>query len=137
VRLPDIIHFNGTSYYLRDGYYKAWRAGAEGETSLHRAIWVRHFGPIPGELIVHHRDGVPYNNAINNLELKTSSKHASDHALDRALKVVDNTAMCSYCGGHIVHPKCSRTSMKMYCSESCKELANWQHWTGEDLRLEG
>lgn len=49
------------------------------ERLLHRLIWADANGAIPPGMVVHHRDGCQRNNAIENLELKPSGVHTSDH----------------------------------------------------------
>lgn len=47
----------------------------------------------PNEL-VHHKDENPLNNKIDNLEIKSRSKHSADHMQ----KYFDTTAICGWCG---------------------------------------
>jgi len=47
---------------------------------LHRYIWEEHHGPIPSGYVIHHMDGNPGNNAIENLEMVLSGLHTSRHA---------------------------------------------------------
>jgi len=43
-------------------------------------IWEEHFGPIPPNHVVHHKDGNKLNNSINNLELMSKKQHQQHHA---------------------------------------------------------
>lgn len=60
---------------------------------LHRVVWETERGPIPDGWQIHHRDGDPGNNAIDNLECLPPSEHASEHfseeRAERARKHVD------------------------------------------------
>ena len=55
--------------YFRDGW----------ERSLHRQIWRDANGPIPAGHHIHHKDGDPLNNAIENLACLTSTEHRHHH----------------------------------------------------------
>lgn len=48
---------------------------------LHRAVWEHHNGPIPSGHHIHHVDGDPGNNSIENLECVTPDQHAARHPL--------------------------------------------------------
>lgn len=45
----------------------------------HRLIWEAIYGPIPKDMIVHHKDGDRLNNNIDNLEIMSRSQHTSLH----------------------------------------------------------
>lgn len=70
--------FNGRSYQRYDQpYFK--RSSPQGPRYLHRDIWEAANGPIPDGWHVHHRDGDPSNNAVENLECVSPKDHASRH----------------------------------------------------------
>ncbi len=48
-----------------------------------RAKWRKHYGPIPPKHHIHHRDGNPCNNALENLACVPASLHLSMHQKDR------------------------------------------------------
>lgn len=52
--------------------------------TMHRSIWERHNGSIPGNHDIHHRDHNKLNNRLDNLELIEHAKHASQHKSDPA-----------------------------------------------------
>lgn len=55
-------------------------AGIWGKNVLiHRAIWIALKGPIPEGHQIHHKDGNPVNNDINNLECLSTKAHADKH----------------------------------------------------------
>src|SRR5258706_1560112 len=68
-------------------YYRALgdRAGSE---TLHRAVWRAAFGAIPKGCHVHHVDGDPLNNALENLALVPASSHARDHWRERVSRTL-------------------------------------------------
>ena len=80
---PRIIEFEGKRYRLSGRYYRRQCWGASGPSSLHRAVWEFHCGPIPPGHDVHHRDGDGTNNDIANLECVPASEHQRAHALQR------------------------------------------------------
>lgn len=49
---------------------------------LHRAVWSAAHGPIPPGHHVHHRDGNPANNALDNLECVSAAEHIARHPYD-------------------------------------------------------
>ena len=46
-------------------------------------IWTFHYGEIPAGYVIHHRDGDPGNNCIDNLELLDTSAHCSAHNYEK------------------------------------------------------
>jgi hypothetical protein len=42
---------------------------------LHRDIWEKYNGPIPDGFVIHHRDGNPLNNTLENLECVPEYEH--------------------------------------------------------------
>jgi hypothetical protein len=73
------IDFDGGKFY-KCGRYWSGKKKAHGEQYLHRAVWVAAYGPIPEGRHIHHIDGNPDNNAIENLEIMGASEHMSEHA---------------------------------------------------------
>jgi hypothetical protein len=82
---PKFIEFEGRKYCLSLGgkYYARYPWAGPGPTSLHRAIWEHHFGPIPDYHDIHHKDGDRFNNDIANLECVHRGQHHSDHIKER------------------------------------------------------
>lgn len=74
---PTIQEFNGERFYLCGNYYQH-----KGKR-LHLAVWTALHGEIPAGHHVHHKDGNRANNNPDNLELKSSFEHLSDHAKSR------------------------------------------------------
>jgi len=50
-----------------------------GIEALHREVWKHHNGEIPDDCHIHHVDGDPTNNDIDNLECVTPEEHAARH----------------------------------------------------------
>ena len=46
---------------------------------VHRGCWETHHGPIANGFVIHHVDGEPLNNAIENLECLSCGEHARWH----------------------------------------------------------
>lgn len=72
------VQFNGVWYHKREGSKYYWGKG--GTQSLHRAIWEDAHGPVPPNHNVHHKDGDPDNNSIDNLECLSVKEHRRHHA---------------------------------------------------------
>ena len=62
--------------YFNPGVSDKMKYGLE---VLHREVWKAHHGPIPKGCIIHHRDGNPLNNDIDNLECVTRKQHGERH----------------------------------------------------------
>ena len=84
----DTIEFNGiefrrypTSDNMADRrYYRPSSSHIEeGVKALHREVWKEHNGEIPDGFHIHHIDGDPTNNDIENLECVTPEEHAARH----------------------------------------------------------
>ena len=79
---PAWIEWNGQRWYRlnkrnddHDGHYRN-----PGGDLLHRAVWERANGPIPGGGVIHHRDHDKTNNGISNLQLLSGlSEHLRHH----------------------------------------------------------
>jgi len=69
----------------RDGHLRAH--GYVGNRTvhqwIHRMVWEETNGEIPEGYIVHHNDGNPENNSLDNLQLMTSYAHQSEHYPER------------------------------------------------------
>lgn len=77
-----ILVLDGLKYYRKpSGYYKC---GYEyGGAYYHRALWEKHYGPIPEGYHVHHLDHDRENNDISNYALLPASAHMRLHARKR------------------------------------------------------
>lgn len=85
------IEFNGRKYHKypnAKGRTERVYYSASGHRRLHTDKYKYYFGEIPKGHCVHHIDGNTENNDIDNLELKTSSKHASDHSSTEERKAI-------------------------------------------------
>lgn len=79
----------GPAHQDKLGRWQVWvrpgprrRRGKRGHSDYeHRLIWIRHNGPIPKGMEVHHRNGRMSDNRIENLELLTRAEHNRRHKL--------------------------------------------------------
>lgn len=69
---PAII-YNGKKWTKHRNYYE------RGGVSLHRAVWVDHYGTIKKGYHIHHKDFNPANNDISNLEMLSPKEHHKKH----------------------------------------------------------
>lgn len=84
---------------------RKWRDEDGNEHVMYEArwLWERACGPVPAGLVVHHRDGNPANDALDNLTLMARGEHAAHHCggTVRSLRVVDEKGvvrkLCPHC----------------------------------------
>lgn len=76
------IEFDGVTYrrYPESKYNRHKRFHDYKGKSLHRAIWEYHKGKIPEGYHIHHKDGDPFNNSIENLQCLTPKDHCKAHS---------------------------------------------------------
>ena len=69
----------------RDGHIRAhgWVAGKTMHQWVHRMVWEEANGEIPEGYVIHHKDGNPENNVLENLELLNAYDHQSEHYAER------------------------------------------------------
>jgi hypothetical protein len=77
-RYPEAKQWSHRMYY-RPGIANV-RAGYK---HLHQDIWRRAHGEIPAGHNIHHKDGNPLNNSVENLELVKTKEHALAHSKAR------------------------------------------------------
>lgn len=87
----------------------------------HHLIWWKTYGFIPsdGECL-HHINGNPHDNRIENLQLKTRKEHSREHAK----RVEPIECICEYCGRrYFISPREYRFKKKkgerFFCSRKC------------------
>lgn len=133
----------GRNYYTPSGSYIA-----KGYPALHRQVWLDAGRAIPEGHHIHHIDGNPDNNRIENLECISASDHGRLHLSERvddiraariawsdrpegksqlrrnAEKMRANTPRpelaCSHCGGAFV----SASPRQKYCCAACAEASS-------------
>lgn len=84
----DEVEYNGIKFRRYPGsdnmadrrYYRPHSGHIKnGVGALHREVWKDHHGEIPEGNHIHHKDGDPTNNDIENLECVTPQEHAERH----------------------------------------------------------
>lgn len=79
-KLPstEVVVFNGVRYLRQPGedYYRNRRNGGD---RLHRDVWRFYHGDIPKGFDIHHKDGDPGNNDVDNLECLSKVGHGKRH----------------------------------------------------------
>ena len=63
--------------WIYNGYRKIKINGKD--IKEHHVIWIKHFGAIPKNCVIHHKDFDRQNNSIENLELMTRGNHVRFH----------------------------------------------------------
>lgn len=116
------ITFNGVTYYrYPDSPSRSKRVYYQRQgKNLHRAIWMAAHGEIPPGHEIHHADGDPLNNELDNLVLMDISEHRRLSADARR----DHTLTCAHCGCTYTG-KLTRPGHRTFCGYRCKN--NWYY----------
>ncbi len=153
---PITVIFNGLTFRRNQKskrkvdreYYAHTGSRVTGHRTLrlHREIWRFYNGEIPEGMAVHHIDGDPFNNNVNNLQLMQKIKHLNMHGdewiktekcrdtcrknavrrlqEDREhtfLKKTEKKHLCINCGKEFIKVTTpSSQNSVLYCSEKCK-----------------
>lgn len=72
--------YDGHKVYM-DGKYPAIYLGNK-NYHLHRYVWEQAYGPIPKNMVIHHKDFNRGNWNLNNLELLTRAEHLKRHKIN-------------------------------------------------------
>lgn len=107
------VVYNGVEYVAYGGgsYYMNRRS--QHSPRLHQQIYIDNFGPIPKGHHVHHKDGNPDNNSVDNLIAIPHGVHTRETILQRWEHPV--VRVCKSCG-----TKFETISTKSeYCSKTC------------------
>lgn len=73
------IVYKGFKYTLQQGYYRR-------VVQLHRQVWEDHFGSIPEDYQVHHKNGDKLDNRMENLECLHISEHRRIHNAQKEIQ---------------------------------------------------
>ena len=117
VEIIDDTHqrFNGITYrQMKDKHFAA-------SPKLHRVVWQYYNGEIPDGYHIHHIDGKPRNNTVNNLQCLSREAHARLHSIQDGKtsprpKLV--TKVCIHCGKEFTVGE--RPDNNGYCSSTCR-----------------
>jgi predicted DNA-binding protein YlxM (UPF0122 family) len=83
-KLLPFILYDGRKWTVSktSGYYRD-TVSRKKHISLHRYVWEKHFGVIPENYDIHHKDENKSNNDISNLECILKSEHTRLHQIKR------------------------------------------------------
>lgn len=99
--------FNGVIYNKNNynGHYQQ-------NMNLHRVVFAYYNGEIPKGYEIHHKDFIPANNDISNLQSLTKREHHHIHNIKPIAKKI-----CAHCGKEF-NLRCPSIKQK-YCSRQC------------------
>ena len=72
-----MIKYKGHKVYMNGEYPAIFLNGKN--VHVHRLVWIDHYGDIPKNCVIHHKDENKLNWDISNLELLTRSNHVCKH----------------------------------------------------------
>ena len=105
--------------YVVNGYI-AYVSDRFGTVYEHRIVAARMIGrPLKDNEVAHHKNHIRHDNREENIEIKTNSEHAAEHALERnptPLRLTDQ--ICRQCGNTFRSPFEQKT-----CSATCRGLS--------------
>jgi YHS domain-containing protein len=80
------IDFDGRRYRLfqNSRYYRSFQSNPRAIRYLHRDVWSKQNGEIPAGYHVHHVDGDPFNNSLENLSCISLADHNAEHSEERS-----------------------------------------------------
>ena len=78
--LKDTI-YNGHKVYMNGNYPAIYLDGKNHH--LHRYVWEQANGPIPKNMVIHHKDFNRGNWSLDNLEMLTRAEHIKCHKINR------------------------------------------------------
>ena len=73
----NVAFYNGHKVYMNGKYPAIFLNGKN--QHIHRLEWIKHYGDIPENCIIHHKDHNKLNWNIDNLELLNRSQHIFEH----------------------------------------------------------
>lgn len=79
--LPDNMVYDGHKVYMDNDYPAIYINGKN--YHLHRYVWEQANGPIPKNMVVHHKDFNRGNWSLDNLEMLTRAEHMKLHKINR------------------------------------------------------
>ena len=105
-----------------NGYYRSTITRHKNRT-LHRVVWEHSHGKIPEGHDVHHKDGNPANNDVENLECLPAKAHCRSHHRPTPVQV----RYCTHCGKALARKRrpsgClesrKRYSERKFCDMAC------------------
>lgn len=121
VEIIDDTHqcFNGLKFHqAKDGHFVFHTQ------PIHRAIWRYYYGEIPDGYQIHHVDGNPANNDIENLQALTAQAHQAIHSPLRHDHRPQASFICTECGKTYSAIDCGRNK---FCSPQCRNKYRQKH----------
>ena len=126
----------------RDGYITEYCPdhpyASLGAVLQHRLVYERYHGIILSpDIIIHHKNGIKYDNRIENLEATTLSEHAKKHLSFKGREyrrpMDGKNIECLICKKVFYVPK-SNVNRRKYCSKGCSGISKIKP-EKQDLKL--
>lgn len=120
---------NISIYKCKDGRMRVYLKDSKKVISYPKYLMEQHLGRcLSDDEQVHHKDGNPLNNDIDNLEVISFEEHLKKHAEENR-KYCDKTMVCPWCGNSFLWTakqqqesyknRNRNTNTSPFCSRSC------------------
>lgn len=116
--------------YMKEGYLHVvfkYDDGRRVVQMYHRYLWEQEYGPLDSKQHLHHIDGNPLNNSLDNLKVMTHSRHMQLHN-PKTRKLV--AFVCPSCGriSYKIEKEFNRRKREgcagPFCDRSCAQWHN-------------
>ncbi len=125
----DPICLDPLTQYFDGGLYRLYPASekyfSRGGKTLHRAVWLAAFGPIPAGCHIHHRDSNPLNNCLANLECLPASIHLRETLARQPKRQFNDLARSSAAAWH------KSDTGRLWHRRHAERIKSWTKWVRE------
>jgi len=83
-------------------------------------VWIKNNGKIPDGYVIHHKNGIPFDDKLDNLELLKNRDHKLLHIkINPPQRTTWKTFICQYCGKEF-YTEIRKDRNQLHCSLKCR-----------------